>query len=198
MDPLELIGSLTSTQEAQTVGSELDDGAVDQLLETLLSPESPQPATRSTDLLGSILGEGAGGETTSRLDLSQLLGKLDLKEKLTRLLMEKFKLPEPIAATLAETIMSNLGKRKPARRKTSSARRRKTGSQAKPKRKTTSRRKPKRKTSSSTATHKKSSSTPKRKTSKSTAKKKTTRTTAKKKTGSQKTRSTEVEVSKPE
>jgi cobalamin biosynthesis Mg chelatase CobN len=196
MDPLELIGSLTSPQEAQTVGSELDDGAVDQLLETLLGQENPQPATRSTDLLGSVLGEGAGGEAASRLDLSQLLGQPDLKEKLTHLLMDKFKLPEAIAATLAETLMSKISKRKPARRKPSTARRRKTTSHSKPRRKTSSQAKPRRKAGSSTSARKKSSDTPKKKTSTSTAERKTTSSTAKKKTGSQKTRSTIIEEPK--
>jgi hypothetical protein len=56
MERLEMINSLSSPEEAQTLGSELDDGAVYQLFETLLDQESQQPAARSTDV-SAALGE---------------------------------------------------------------------------------------------------------------------------------------------
>ncbi len=187
MDPLESIRSLKSPQEAQAMGDGLDDGVIDNLLETLLISENQQPATRSNDILGALLEEGASGEAGSRLSLDQLLNQPDLKEKLIHLMKEKFNLPEAMAAVLAEAIMQKVNKRKPARRKTAAKKTRKTsGSSAK------------KKTSKSTAKKKTTKSSAKKKTSKSTVKKKTSSSTAKKRTSKRPTRSTAVEEIKPE
>ncbi len=181
---------------------EMDDAAIDKLLTTLFDQGGTEPATRSIDL-GAALSETSAGEAASRLDLSQLLDQPDLKENLTHLIMEKFKLPEAMAVLLAGAIMKNVSKRKTTRRKTSKPR--KTSSSATAKKKTnksTAKKKTasstaKKKTSSTAAKRKTSSSTTKKKTSKSTAKKKTSQSTAKKKT-SQRTRSGETEEIKPE
>jgi hypothetical protein len=192
IDDLSHTGSSGEYQNQDSSATENQE--VTDLIASLLGENTQPDETALEDLFKSLEdqpsseGDQSVIATKAGVGLGDLLGKPDLEEKLTKLLMDKFKLSEVQARQTAAALLKKLGakKRKKTIRKTTSPKPKKkpaaSATKPKPKKKRTSTTTPKKKRKSQ-AKKKTSKPAPKKKASASTAKKETSKTTVKKKTG---------------
>jgi hypothetical protein len=191
----DLTSTVSSGEDHNQDSSATEDQEVTDLLASLMGENAEQDETALEDLLKSLEDQPSSeGDqpmiaTKAGIGLGDLLGKPDLEEKLTKLLIDKFRLSEDQARIMAAALLKKLGakKRKKTVRKTTSSKPKNkpaaSATKPKPKKKRKSTSSP-RKKGRSTAKKKASKPAPKKKTGKTTTKKKASKTTVKKKTSS--------------
>lgn len=145
----------------------------DDEIEGLLESLAPDSATRALDL-GNVINlavqTAAGAKQSSesaepeKSGLTELLGSTTVKENLTKILEEKFKLPKLLAELLADAILKKITEKKKARKKTSSSKRKTTARKTTKKTKKTVQSPRKKTTKSARKTTKKKAATPRKKT----------------------------------